>query len=103
MIFVYNYPLIAITKMILLRYRHGAWLTMNNVDLHLIKGRPAVHVDDDLIVSHIALTVTNDKMKELRERLESMDVKSRKNVSVPNPTVVTGPNNVARPVDQVIL
>ena len=89
--------------MTLLRYRHGAWLTMNNVDLHLIKGRPAVHADDDLIVSHIALTVTNDKMKELRERLESMDVKFRKNVSVPNPTVASGPNNVTRLVDQVII
>ena len=37
--------------------RHGAWLTFGNIDLHLIKGRPAVHGDDDLIVSHIALVV----------------------------------------------
>ena len=38
--------------------RHGAWLTFGNVDLHLIKGRPAVHADDDLIVSHIAIVVS---------------------------------------------
>ena len=32
---------------------------MNNVDLHLIKGRPAVHADDDLIVGHIAIVVSD--------------------------------------------
>ena len=41
--------------------RHGAWLTFGNVDLHLIKGRPAVHADDDLIVSHIAIVVSVNK------------------------------------------
>jgi hypothetical protein len=74
--------------------RHGAWLTFGNVDLHLIKGIPAVHPDDDLIVSHIALVV-EDKMTELRARLKKMGVKSRKNVSVPNP------GNGGTPVDQV--
>ena len=63
--------------------RHGAWLTFGNVDLHLIKGRPAVHPDDDLIVSHIAITVSD--MEELRLRLKTLKVASRKNVSVPNP------------------
>ena len=63
---------------------------MNNVDLHLIKGRPAVHPDDDLIVSHIAMTVRGDKMNELRERLQKMGTAYRKNVSVPNPTVTKG-------------
>jgi hypothetical protein len=43
-------------------FRHGAWLTFGNVDLHLIKGRPAVHSDQDLIVSHIALVVDNKDM-----------------------------------------
>ena len=80
--------------------RHGAWLTMNNVDLHLIKGRPAVHADDDLIVGHIAITVSGEKMNHLRERLTSMGVKFRKNVSVPNPTITKGPNKGR--VDQVI-
>ena len=64
--------------------RHGAWLSMGNLDLHLIKGRPAVHSDDDLIVSHIAITVTN--MKELTDNLKALNVKWRKNISVPNPS-----------------
>ena len=61
------------------------------MDLHLIKGRPAVHDDDDLIVGHIAIQISGDKMVELRERLTKMGVKFRKNVSVPNPTVISGP------------
>ena len=73
---------------------------MNNVDLHLIKGRPAVHADDDLIVGHIAITVSGEKMNHLRDRLTSMGVKFRKNVSVPNPTITNGPNKGR--VDQVI-
>merc|ERR1711976_1002374 len=52
--------------------RHGAWLTFGNVDLHLIKGRPAVHPDDDLICSHIAITVSD--MDSLRKRLKNLDV-----------------------------
>ncbi len=64
--------------------RHGAWLSMGNLDLHLIKGRPAVHSDDDLIVSHIAITVTD--MKELTDKLKALNVKWRKNISVPNPS-----------------
>ena len=42
-----------------------------------------MHPDDDLIVSHIAIMVTD--MTKLKERLTKMNVKSRKNVSVPNP------------------
>ena len=74
---------------------------MNNVDLHLIKGRPAVHADDDLIVGHIAITVDAEKMSHLRERLQSMGVKFRSNVSVPNPAVTIGTNEGR--VDQVYL
>lgn len=58
---------------------------MGNLALHLIKGAPAVHKDDDLIVSHIAITIENDQMDTLRERLSLMGVKFRTNVSVPNP------------------
>ena len=49
----------------------------------MIKGRPCVHPDDDLIVGHIALVVAD--MPALKERLTKMGVASRKNVSVPNP------------------
>jgi len=66
--------------------RFGAWFTMGNINLHLIKGRPAVHADDDLIVSHFAINVgTTDDMKILMERLDGLGVKYRENVSVPNP------------------
>merc|ERR1712106_484975 len=55
--------------------RHGAWLTLGNIDLHLIKGRPAVHPDDDLIVGHIALNVGREEdMERLVTRLKTLDV-----------------------------
>jgi len=41
-------------------------------------------------VSHIALTVSGEAMVKLREKLGEMGVKYRKNVSVPNPTVLSG-------------
>ena len=56
---------------------------MGNLALHLIKGRPAVHSDDDLIVGHIAITVSD--VEEVRERLQKLNVQSRTNISVPNP------------------
>ena len=64
------------------------------MDLHLIKGRPAVHLDDDLIVSHIALTVGD--MDGLRKRLDNLGVVSRKNISVPNPELKTAVDQVRR-------
>jgi hypothetical protein len=39
--------------------RHGAWFTMGNIELHLIKGNPLVHSGDDLIVGHISLEVSS--------------------------------------------
>ena len=69
---------------------------MGNIDLHLIKGRPAVHSDDDLIVSHIAITVDNERMSELHQRLQNMEIKFRTNVSVPNPLI-------GRPIRQVMM
>ena len=59
-------------------------MTFGNVDLHLIKGRPAVHSDDDLIVSHIAITVSD--MDTMREKLKSLGCPYRTNISVPNPS-----------------
>ena len=63
--------------------RHGAWLSMGNLALHLIKGRPSVHPDDDLIVGHIAIDVSD--VDEIRNRLKALNIASRTNVSVPNP------------------
>ena len=49
-------------------------------------GRPAVHLDDDLIVGHIALDVgTEDKVKALMACLDELGVKYRENIFVPNP------------------
>ena len=58
-------------------------MTFGNIDLHLIKGHPAVHPDDDLIVSHIALNI--EDMDSLRTRLKEIGVQARKNISVPDP------------------
>ena len=69
--------------------RHGAWLTLGNVDLHLIKGQPAVHHDVNLIVSHIAIVIAD--MAKLKEKLAEMDIPFRKNISVPNPETGNSP------------
>lgn len=62
--------------------RHGAWFTMGNVELHLIKGTPLVHGDDDLIVSHYSIeTFDIDKVPGL---LRKFNIPFRQNVSVPN-------------------
>ena len=63
--------------------RHGGWLTFGNVDLHLIKGRPCVHADDDLIVGHMALVVSD--MTALKDHLKKKGIQYRTNISVPNP------------------
>ena len=63
--------------------RHGAWLTMGNLELHLIKGVPNAPSGRDLIVSHIALD-TNEPHKVLEKLLE-YEVPFRQNISVPDP------------------
>ncbi|PXF40666.1 hypothetical protein BWQ96_09621 [Gracilariopsis chorda] len=61
--------------------RHGAWLTMSNLELHLIKGTPVVPSGDDLIVGHISIeTLEIEKVPEILRR---MQVPFQKNVSVP--------------------
>ena len=51
--------------------------------MYEFKGQPAVHGDENLIVSHIAIVISD--MDSLRSRLTKMGVKFRKNISVPNP------------------
>eukprot|EP00929_Paragymnodinium_shiwhaense_P069474 TRINITY_DN35032_c0_g1_i1.p1 TRINITY_DN35032_c0_g1~~TRINITY_DN35032_c0_g1_i1.p1 ORF type:complete len:555 (-),score=82.77 TRINITY_DN35032_c0_g1_i1:16-1680(-) len=63
--------------------RHGAWLTVGNTELHLIKGKPVVHSGEDLIVSHIALDTK--RPLEVLEKLIEWDIPFRQNVSVPDP------------------
>ena len=64
--------------------RVGCWLTMGNLELHLIKGTPIVHKEDNLIVPHIALEVV-DTRKALK-RLNNLGIQFSKNVSVPDET-----------------
>eukprot|EP00438_Fugacium_kawagutii_P018691 Skav214155 [mRNA] locus=scaffold945:32699:34063:- [translate_table: standard] len=63
--------------------RHGAWLTMGNLELHLIKGVPNAPTGRDLIVSHIALET--DRPEQVLEKLLEFDVPFRQNISVPDP------------------
>ena len=60
---------------------HGAWFTMGNCELHLIKGKPVVHEGDDLVVGHISLDAEN--IGGVLEKLQKMNVPFRKNTSVP--------------------
>lgn len=61
--------------------RHGAWFTMGNLELHLIKGVPLVHSGNDLIVNHISIE-THD-IDRVPGILRKLGVPFRQNVSVP--------------------
>jgi Glyoxalase/Bleomycin resistance protein/Dioxygenase superfamily len=61
--------------------RHGAWFTLGNVELQLIKVEPLVHTGSNLIVSHIAIDVS--ETKKAFQRLKDMEVPLEINVSVP--------------------
>lgn len=65
-------------------FRHGAWLTFGNLDLHLIKGIPAVHTEDELHVGHMAIEVGAGEMTKIRERLQKLGIKPRADVSAAN-------------------
>ena len=65
-------------------FRHGAWLTFGNLDLHLIKGIPAVHQKDELHVGHITVEVGAGEMSKIRERLQKLGIKPREDVWAAN-------------------
>ena len=68
--------------------RHGAWFTMGNLELHLIKGQPLAPVGDHLIIGHVALEVTNiDRVPEI---LKEKGIPFKQNVSVPKGVMVPG-------------
>ena len=72
---------------------------MGNLDLHLIKGRPAVHTDEDKVVGHIMIPVPPEKMGPLRQRLLDHGVEVRNDIAVPHPTEEGVKRN--SPVDEV--
>merc|ERR1712176_301490 len=73
--------------------RHGAWLTMGNVELHLIKGKPDVRRGShpaDLIVSHLAIEISDadavlKRLHELQKQDTFSNLHWRQNISVPTP------------------
>lgn len=68
--------------------RHGAWFTMGNMELHLIKGTPVVHSGTDLIVGHISIeTYDIDRVPEI---LRELGIPFRQNVSVPKGKMAQG-------------
>ncbi|CAF1422060.1 unnamed protein product [Rotaria sp. Silwood1] len=62
--------------------RHGAWLTLGNVELHLIKGIPVIPVVDNLQVGHIALETKN--INEVLSKLRELNIDVRQNLSISN-------------------
>lgn len=62
--------------------KHGAWFTMGNLELHLIKGTPVVHSGEDLIVGHISIETFN--IEKVPTILRKLGVPFRQNVSVPS-------------------
>ena len=65
-------------------HRVGCWLTMGNLELHIIKGTPVVNKEDNLIVPHIALEVVD--IQETLKRLQSLGIQFSKSLSVPDET-----------------
>lgn len=60
--------------------RHGAWLTMGNVELHLIKGIPVIPPVDNLQVAHIAIETAN--VDEVVLKLHELNINTRQSFSV---------------------
>lgn len=60
---------------------HGAWFSLGSIELHLIKGVPALPNMENLIVGHISLET--EHIEEVPGILRKLGVPFRKNVSVP--------------------
>jgi catechol 2,3-dioxygenase-like lactoylglutathione lyase family enzyme len=62
--------------------RHGAWLTVGNIELHLIKGIPVIPPVDNLQVTHIAIETAN--VNEVLHKLRELNIEIRQSLSVTN-------------------
>jgi len=62
--------------------RHGAWLTIGNIELHLIKGIPVIPPVDNLQVAHIAIETPN--VNEVVRKLNELNIDIRQSLSVTN-------------------
>ena len=54
------------------------------MDLHLIKGIPAVHPEEEIHVGHITVAVDTNKMAKIRELLHKLGIKPQEDVSLAN-------------------
>ncbi len=70
-------------------------MTFGNLELHLIKGRPVVPAGDDLMVSHVAISVRD--VNGLMRRMSEMGIEFRTSRAVPDPTR-QGPDSVVNQV-----
>ena len=64
--------------------RHGGWLTFGNLDLHLIKGIPAVHANDEVQVGHITIEVSTLELNKIKEKLQELGVVPMGNQDMPD-------------------
>jgi catechol 2,3-dioxygenase-like lactoylglutathione lyase family enzyme len=62
--------------------RHGAWLTMGNIELHLIKGLPTIPSVDNLQVAHLAFETL--QINEVVHKLHKLNIGVRQSLSVTN-------------------
>lgn len=63
--------------------RHGAWLTMGNIELHLIKGIPLIPVVDNLQVGHMSFEASN--IEEVLRKLREFKIPYRRNLAITHP------------------
>ena len=63
--------------------RHGAWLTMGNVELHLIKGIPLIPPVDNLQVGHISFEASD--INEVLRKLREFKIRYRRNLAIAHP------------------
>ena len=60
--------------------RHGAWLTMGNIELHLIKGIPSLPPVDNLQVNHISFETHN--IDQVLCKLRQFNIRYRQNLAI---------------------
>ena len=63
--------------------RHGAWLTMGNIELHLIKGIPLIPPVDNLQVGHISFEAFD--IEEVLRKLREYNIGYRRNLAITHP------------------
>ena len=76
--------------------RHGAWLTMGNIELHLIKGIPVIPPADSLEVKHIALETSD--FDEVLAKLRSFNIEVRQSLSMISARITAPADFKSKPI-----